>query len=292
MVYKKKSIAPYAYIAPSMLIFGIFIFLPMLASLVLSFTNYSIGNIRFIGLHNYIRLFRDRVFWKALVNTVIYSVLVVSVSMILGLIIASILNEKWFRGSAVFRTILYVPYIVSTVAAAMIWSYMYDSRNGILNFFLSKLGLETQRFLTDKRMALLCLIVMGIWQCMGYCLVVYYSGLKTIPQNLYEAAEIDGAGKARQFQHITIPLLSSTTFFLLIMMTIQSFQVFAQILIMTDGGPVHSTTTLAHQIYINAFRDYNMGYATTQAVVLFLIVLIFAILNFKYGQKGEKTDLE
>lgn len=289
---KKGSITPYLYIAPSFLIYAVFILVPVICSIGLSFTNYNLNRMKFIGINNYLRLLKDRTFLHSVVNTLIYSASVVTINLVLGLVIAAVLNSKWFKGHGLFRAIFYVPYIVSAVASSMIWLYMYDSKVGVINGIFKALRLSSKPWLQDERLALPCLIFMAIWQGMGYCLVVYHSALKAIPMYLYEAAEIDGASRIVQFFKISIPMLSSTTFFLLVMTMISSFQVFAQIMIMTGGGPLDSTTTIAHQVYVNSFTKYSMGYATSQAVVLFLIVLIFTLIFFKVGNKEGDAELD
>lgn len=289
---KKFSIAPYLYIAPSFLIYAVFILIPVVCSIGLSFTNYNLNKMKFIGINNYLRLLKDSTFIRSVGNTLLYSAAVVSINLVLGLVIAAVLNSKWFKGNGLFRAIFYVPYIVSAVASSMIWLYMYDSKVGVVNGILKALGFSSKAWLQDEKLAMPCLIFMAIWQGMGYCLVVYHSALKAIPMYLYEAAEIDGASKVTQFFKISIPMLSSTTFFLLVMTMISSFQVFAQIMIMTGGGPLDSTTTIAHQVYVNSFTKYSMGYATSQAVVLFAIVLIFTLIFFKIGNKEGDAELD
>lgn len=289
---KKGWLAPYLYIAPSFLIYFIFILIPLACAVIFSFTNYKLNNLKFLGLNNYLRLFRDKVFQQALFNTLKYSFFVVLINLALGLVIAAILDQAWFRLGKFCRTIFYVPYIISAIAASMIWLYMYDSTDGVINHVLQALGGRGQDWLLNEHLAMPCLIFMGVWQGMGYCMVVYFSALRGIPRYLYEAAEIDGASKIRQFFSISVPMLSSTTFFLLVMTMISSFQVFAQIVTMTDGGPLNTTTTIAHQVYLNAFQKNYMGYATSQAVVLFLIVLVLTLIFFRYGNKEGDAELD
>lgn len=288
----RRSVSPYLYIAPAFFVYAVFILIPLLCAIVFSFTNYNIQNMKFTGLANYARMLGDRKFHQALLNTLLYSFFVVAVNLVLGLLLAAILGQRWFKGSAFCRSVLYIPYIVSPIAASMIWLYLYDSKVGVINMIMKGLGFSGKSWLLDEKTALPCLIVMGIWQGVGYCMVVYFSALKNIPDYLYEAARIDGASAVTQFFKISIPLLSSTTFFLLVMTMISSFQVFAQIMVMTGGGPLGSTTTIAHQIYENAFVKYSMGYASSQAVVLFAIVLLFTLIFFKYGNKEGDVELD
>lgn len=289
---KKGVLTPYLYIAPSFLIYFIFIIIPVISAVIFSFTNYKLNNLKFVGINNYLRLFRDGIFQKSLVNTLVYSFFVVGINLVLGLVIAAVLSEGWFRLGKFCRTVFYVPYIISAIAASMIWLYMYDSTDGVLNNVMKMCGLRGQSWLLNERLAMPSLIFMGVWQGMGYCMVVYFSAIKGIPRYLYEAAELDGATKIQQFFKISVPMLSSTTFFLLVMTMISSFQVFAQIVTMTDGGPLNSTTTIAHQVYLNAFQKNYMGYATSQAVTLFLIVLVITVLFFRYGNKEGDAELD
>lgn len=289
---KRKSLAPYFFIAPSFLIYLIFVLIPVVCAFVMSFTNYSLNKMKFIGINNYLRLLKDTIFIRSVGNTLIYSVVVVSVNIVLGLVLAAVLNQVWFKGSGVCRAVFYVPYIISTISASMIWLYIYDSKVGVLNAFMKMLGLPAQSWLQNEKLAFPCLILMGIWQGMGYCLTVYFSALRAIPNYLYEAAKIDGATGIDQFFKISVPMLSSTTFFLMVMCMISSFQVFGQIMVMTGGGPLNSTTMIAHQIYVNSFTNYSMGYATSQAVVLFLMVLVLTLLFFRYGNKEGDAELD
>lgn len=289
---RKQSLAAYLFIAPSFLIYLIFVLIPVVSAFVLSFTNYNMSKMKFIGINNYLRLLKDQIFLRSVVNTLIYSAVVVTVNIILGLVLAAILNQVWFKGSGVCRAVFYVPYIISTISASMIWLYIYDSKVGVLNAFMKMLGLPAQSWLQNEKLAFPCLILMGIWQGMGYCLTVYFSALRAIPNYLYEAAKIDGATGIDQFFKISVPMLSSTTFFLMVMCMISSFQVFGQIMVMTGGGPLNSTTMIAHQIYVNSFTNYSMGYATSQAVVLFLMVLVLTLLFFRYGNKEGDAELD
>ncbi|MCI8660779.1 MAG: sugar ABC transporter permease [Lachnospiraceae bacterium] len=289
---KKQSVAAYLFIAPSFIIYLIFVLIPVVCAIFMSLTNYNMSRMKFVGFNNYIRLLKDSVFIRSVGNTVVYSLVVVGVNIILGLVLAAILNQVWFRGSGFCRAVFYVPYIISTIAASMIWLYMYDSKVGVINGIFKIFKIPTQSWLQNEKLALGCLILMGIWQGMGYCLVVYFSALRAIPAYLYEAAEIDGASKIAQFFKISVPMLSSTTFFLLVMCMISSFQVFAQIMVMTGGGPLNSTTMIAHQIYVNSFTNYSMGYATSQAVVLFMIILVLTLVFFKYGNREGDGELD
>lgn len=290
---KKKQfrIGPYLFILPAFLVSFTFIIVPLFISLTYSFTDYNLISKNFVGLANYKKLFTDIAFKRAFVNTLIYTVFVVSINAVLGLVVAAFLNEKWLKGSKFFRTIIYTPYTVSVVAASMIWLYLYNP-NGLLNTIISGLGLKQQLWLDNPKLAMPCLIVMSIWQGMGYCMVMYLAGFQSIPGYLYEAARIDGASKVQMFFKISIPMLAPTTYLTLIMTIMSSFQVFGQVYNMTSGGPAYKTTTLVHQIYMQAFVGWKMGYASTISVVLLVTSMTITLLLFRYGSKDGGAEVD
>ncbi|MCI5700905.1 MAG: sugar ABC transporter permease [Lachnospiraceae bacterium] len=288
---RKFRIGPYLFILPAFLVSFTFIIIPLIISLTYSFTDYNLISKNFIGLGNYKKLFTDIAFKRALVNTLKYTFFVVGINAILGLVVATFLNEKWLRGSKIFRTIIYTPYTVSIVAASMIWLYLYDP-NGLLNVIMSALGLKQQLWLDNPNMAMGCLIVVAIWQGMGYCMVMYLAGYQSIPSYLYEAARIDGASKIQMFFKISIPMLAPTTYLTLIMTIMSSFQVFGQVYNMTGGGPAYRTTTLVHQIYMQAFVGWKMGYASTISVVLLVISMTITLLLFRYGNRDGGAEVD
>jgi ABC-type sugar transport system permease subunit len=173
----------------------------------------------------------------------------------------------------------------------MAWLYIYNPNSGVLNYLIQVFGGSPQNWLLDIKRALWCIIAMGIWSTMGYNMIVFTAGLQGIPEHLYEAARIDGAGVWKQFIHITLPMLAPTTFFLFVMSVIGSFQVFGQVYTMTNGGPMNATTTIVHQIYQNGFEGYKMGYASAQAVFLLFITTTVTLLTFKYGDSGKDREL-
>lgn len=292
MLMKKKSgndNIGYLFLLPNFLIYGLFILVPLLYSVFYSFTNFNLFEWEFVGLRNYKFMFNDDHFIKALMNTAKYTVGSIFISMILGLFLAISLNSDIW-GKKIFRPLFFIPNTVSVIAASMAWLYIYNNNVGILNIFLSSIGLPKRNWLLDIDLALNSIIVVGIWASMGYNMIVYLAGLQTIPGYLYEAARIDGASGIRQFFSITLPMLAPTTFFLFVMGTIRSFQVFGQVYAMTNGGPMNSTTTIVHQIYLNGFEGYKMGYASAQAVFLLIATILITMLTFKYGsQSGEAS---
>ncbi len=271
----------YLFIAPSVLLYAVFVFIPVFWTIGLSFTNYDLRESAFVGLENYANLWRDAVFLKALLNTVRYTLMALVPTMVLGLALALLINRK-FRGRALFRAAFYMPNIVSMVAASLAWMYLY-SEVGIFNMVLRAIGLERVNWLTDPSISMASIVLVSLWASGGYNMLLFLAGLQGIPAHLYEAASIDGANFIQQFVRITIPQLAPTTFFVFVMTCIASFQVFGQVYMMTGGGPDNATTTLAHQVYTNAFQYYKMGYASAMAVVLLAIIMLITAVNFRFG---------
>ncbi len=299
----KDALGAYAFLLPNFLGFMVFTFLPILASLALSLTNWDVlqplSAKNFVGLNNFAELLwfhgeggqlvaNDPDFWKYLWNT-IFLMLGIPLGIAGSLVTAMLLNQK-IRGVTVFRTIYFLPSICSGVAVALLWRWIYNPEYGLLNALLSKLVhmQETPMWLYNPALAKPSLIIMGLWAGIGgmNCLL-YLAGLQGIPQEYYEAADIDGAGSWQKFRHITWKLLSPTTFFIAVMSIIGGFQGgFMQAFLMTSGGPAGSTTTIMYYIYNNAFGGfYRMGYACAIAWVLFVLVLGFTIINWRVGSK-------
>ncbi|BFT70916.1 carbohydrate ABC transporter permease [Paenibacillus sp. P36] len=284
--------AGYAMIAPGYVIYFAFIFIPLLISLYYSFTNYNFySSPSFIGLQNYARLLHDGTFAKAMTNTLVYAIWTIIPQIALGLILAVLLNGRIF-GKVFARASIYVPNVTSMVAVSMIWLWIYDPSLGIMNRVFKTVGLDPVQWLYDPKTAMLAIVIMSIWKSLGYTMIIYLAGLQSIPSSLYEAAHMDGASKLRQFWSVTFPMLKPTTFFILIMTCINSFMVFEQVNILTNGGPMGSTTTVVHQIYLRGFQDFQMGYASAMAMVLFAITLVITIVNFKYGNQGDDLDVD
>lgn len=288
---RSKDRIGYLLIAPSYLIYIIFILIPMVTGIYFSFTNYDMYKTNdFIGLQNYRLLLQDELFIKSIGNTFIYSVSTIIPTMVIGILLAVVLNGN-IPGKGFFKSAMYVPNVTSMVAISMIWLWIYEPSMGILNRMMNWLGLPMRQWLYEPGLAMLCVIIMSIWKGLGYNMIINLAGLQSIPINLYEAAEIDGANKIQQFFRITLPMLRPTTFFLFVTSCINSFNVFEQVNIMTSGGPLNSTTTIVHQIYLQSFRDFRMGYASAMSVVLLLIVIGITLLNFKYGNQGNDLDV-
>jgi len=278
---RREAMAGYMFISPWILGFLIFTLGPMIASLVLSFTDWDLlTHPSYSGLYNYSEMFKnDPRYIQSLKVTFIYSLTSVPLHLISSLLVAILLNQK-IKGSALFRTILYLPSMVSGVANALLWRWMYSPEWGLINWLLGLMGIQGPPWLYSKDWALPALIFMSIWG-LGQTMVIFLAGLKDIPLQLYEAAEIDGANTIQRFRYITLPMLSPVIFFNLIMGIIGSFQAFTTAQVMTGGGPSNATLLYVLYLYENAFLFFKMGYASAQAWVLFLIVVSFSLLVIK-----------
>lgn len=272
----------WSMLMPFMIFFVLFVLYPLLKNVYYSFTNYNLGGTaKFIGLRNYKELFLDEWFLDALKNTAVYAVFSVVFLTGLGLFISVLLNGRSKIVKAA-RTVMIFPYATSMVAVSMIWLYLLDPTIGYVNKLLIALGVSNPpHWLDSPSMALPSLIFINIWKNLGYCMIIYLAGLQNISNELYEAAMLDGAGFLQKHLHITLPQIAPITFFVLVNNCIEAFKTFEQIQIMTQGGPITSTTTVVHQIYQRAFNDFRMGYAAAMSVILFLIILAITLLNFR-----------
>jgi multiple sugar transport system permease protein len=276
----REALDGYIFMSPAILGLLLFWLGPMVASALLSFTQYDmLGNPTWTGLENYRQLMQDELFWKSLRVSAIYSLASVPLVLAVSLLLAVLLNQK-IRGMYFFRSIYYLPTVMSGVAVAMLWRWMFNSEYGVINAFLAKLGIEGPQWLQNERWALPALIMTSLWT-VGGSILIWLAGLQGIPQELYESAEIDGAGRWRRFRHITIPMISHVTFFNLVLGIIGALQVFAEAFVLTGGGPNNSTLLLSLYLYRNAFQYLKMGYASAIAWVMFLIVLMLTLLVFR-----------
>lgn len=281
----KNSLEGYLFIGPWLIGFLIFTLWPMIQSMILSFSSYdAFTPIEFIGFDNFKELFfEDKLFWHTLKVTSIYVLLSVPLKLAVALLVAMILNQK-IRGISFYRTIYYLPSIVGAgVAMSVTWK-MVMSREGYINTVLGYLGMGPFDFLSSPDIALGTLSFMGAWQ-FGSSMVIFLAGLKIIPNELYEAAKVDGSSKLRQFFNITLPLLSPTIFFNLIMGIINAFQVFTQAFVTTQGGPLHATYMYVMHLYKTAFQSFRLGYSSALAWILTLIILGLTVVVFRTSQK-------
>jgi len=284
----RKTTTILSFLLPSFIGFLIFVFAPMIGAVLLSFTNYSGGpRYRFIGLKNYIVAFTSPDFLSYLFVTFKFMIITVLFQIGLGLAFALLLTRP-FKGCGAYRGILYLPNILSSVAVGLAFMFIFEPSSGFMNQFLASVGLPTSKWLASSKSALSVIITIAIWQNFGYYMVLFIGGLQNISRTLYEAAEMDGAGKIKQFLHVTIPGLSPILFYGLTIAIIRGFQVFDYIYIMTGGqqggGPAGSTNVLAFDIYLNAFTFFRFGYASAESVVLMLIILAVTYIQ-SHGQK-------
>jgi multiple sugar transport system permease protein len=281
----RKNWTAYLFLSPWVIIFCIFTLYSVSFSFYLSFHEWNAlePDKPFVGLENYIKLFRDDRFYQALWNTVLFTGFGVPLGMISGLLVALLLNTK-VRGQGLYRTLYYIPVITPLVVSAVIWKWIYQGDYGLLNYYLLKFGLISEKllWLSDPDLAMPALIVMGVWGGTGGVMVLYLAGLQSIPEELYDAAKVDGASGLQRLLHITVPLLAPTTFFVLITSVIGSFQSFAHIYIMTGGGPLRRTTVIGYYLYEKGFRHFEMGYASAMAYVLFGIIFVFTLLQMRF----------
>ncbi|WP_410771371.1 carbohydrate ABC transporter permease [Fontibacillus sp. BL9] len=282
---------PYLFIAPAILLLTVFSILPIIIALVISFTDMDLlgladfSNIHGAGFTNYLGLFKDPVFIKSIVNTGIYVIIGVPLVILFSMAAALLLNygTSWLFNT--FRVVYYLPSITNIVAVAVVWGYLYNSRYGLFNYILSWFGIPGQAWLQDPMLAKLSLILMAVWKAIGLNMIIFLAALQGIPRSYYEAAEIDGATGWKKLRYITIPLLSFATFFVTITTLIGWIQFFEEPLVMTKGGPLNGTMSMALFIYNNGFKLSDFGYAASGSFVLFIIIIIATIVQFLVKRK-------
>ncbi len=273
---------PYLYILPTFLFLFVFTHYPILKTFYLSLFKWNLATpkMKFVGLGNYVQAWSTPLFWQVLQNNVLFAVGTIPISLALALVLALLINQK-VRGLAIYRAALFYPTIIPMAAAAMIWLWILTPSYGLVNFYGKALGLPDIHWLGHSRFALAALILVGIWKRVGYYMVIFLAGLQIIPEHLYEAAILEGASPWQRFWRITLPLLSPTTFFVAIMAVIDSFQAIDQVYLMTQGGPGNNTNLFIFYIYQNAFRFFDMGYASAVSGILFLFLLGLTVLAFR-----------
>ncbi|MFE5244541.1 MULTISPECIES: carbohydrate ABC transporter permease [unclassified Streptomyces] len=276
---RRRRRAGMLMVAPALLHASLWIGLPVVVSVALAFTKYDVLTApEFVGLANFRDMLDDAVFRKSIVNTLLYTFFTVPFGMALGLLVALALHTG-LKARGIFRTAVFLPQVTATVAIALVWLWIYNPGNGLLNALLAFLGIDGPAWLSSTTWALPSVILVGIWQGIGMKMLIYLAALQSLPRELYEAASVDGASKVRQFFSITLPLLKPATFFVLITSMISAFQSFDQIYILTDGGPANSTTMMTYEIYKSAFREFRVGYASAQSLVLFVLLMGFTLVN-------------
>lgn len=285
-VARAEERAAWLFLAPSLVLFATFTAIPVLSAFFISFTQWNLFNeVTWVGLGNYLELAKDEIFAKVLGNTAYFVLISVPVQIALGLACALVLN-RGIKGQSFFRVVYFLPVVTSTVAAALVWAWLFNSNFGLINAGLSLVGVtELPKWMGSTRWAMPAIIIVSIWQNLGYAMVLFLAGLQNIGKDVHDAAALDGATGWDRFWHITLPLLSPTTFFVLVISIIGSFQVFELVLVMTKAGPANATNTLVYYIYQNGFQFYQMGYASAAAMVLFLIVLAFTLVQYKLQRR-------
>ena len=285
---KKASSKSFSYlmVLPAVLLFTLFAVYPFVEGIKLGFYRWDgLSPMTFIGMENYVNILHDEQYWSALKNTFLYAVVTTIAKNLLGLVLAMVMM-KITHGKGFFRTITYMPVTFSYVVCGILWLWIFNPDMGILNNFLTAIGFHNPpMWLSDPEWSKPALIIMRVWQMSGYYMLLFLAGLQTIPETLYEAAEVDGASSWQRFTRITVPMLSNTTFVVVILLIIESFNMFESIFVMTEGGPLGSTSTIMYYIYEQGFMSYNMGYASALAWIFFALILVFTLIQFRFRRE-------
>jgi multiple sugar transport system permease protein/alpha-1,4-digalacturonate transport system permease protein len=282
----RNALIGWSFILPNFLGFALLTLIPVVTLFYLGFTNWNIfGTATWTGLANFERLLGDTTFHVALINTFYYSLLHIPLTFVVSLGLALLLNTK-LRGVAFFRTAAFFPYITSIVAIAVVWNLLFSPQYGPINQFLHVIGVENPpAWLQSATWAMPATVIVSTWRDMGYYMILFLAGLQTVPRELHEAARVDGAGVWQRFWNVTMPCLRPTTFFVTVMLTINSFKIFDLILVMTNGGPGNATLVLSQFIYQTAFVQNQFGYASAASIVLFLICIVVTIIQFLINKR-------
>lgn len=290
---QREARAGWLFAGPAVGLIAVFFFLPVLAGLILSFTDfdiYAIGDpstARMVGFENYARILKNPEFWNALRVTFVYVIVGAPLSVATSLIAALLVSAKLVRFKSLFRVVFFAPVVTTLVAVAIVWRYLYHPKYGLLDYALSRLGLPAVDWLGNPQWALFAIIVLAVWKNFGYNMLIFVAGLQAIPEELYEAARLDGASAWAQFRHVTLPGLAPVTLFVAVTTMIGNFQLFSEPYVMTQGGPLRATTSVVLMMYEEGFRWWRMGMASALAFVLFAIILTSTLLQMRL-QGGEK----
>lgn len=287
-LFDNTNITAITFILPAVLGTFIFIIIPVICSFGLSFAKWDLLHpITFAGLDNYKQIINDAVFWQILLNTIVFALSTSFFGVIIPLILASIINTG-IRGSEFFKTAYFLPFITPMIVFGIVWGWIFDPNIGLLNKII-QLNIN---WLYDTKFAMPAIIIVSVWKLIGYNMIIFLSTLSTISNNLFEAAKIDGANSFQIFKNITVPLLSPTIFFVVIITAISSFQVFDLIYLMTQGGPFNSTNVLVYSIYQNAFEYFNVGKASALAYILFAIILVLTLFQWRIRKKVVYNEID
>jgi multiple sugar transport system permease protein len=288
----RRTGAAWWFVAPALLVITVFFFLPVLAALIMSLTDFDIyaladvHNLRFVGLRNYGRLLETPLFWQAFRNTLYFVIVGVPLSIGASLGAALLLNSRLARFHGFFRTALFAPVVTTLVAVAVIWRYLFNTRYGFLNYALNQIGIRAIDWLGDPHWAMPAIILFAIWKSFGYNMVILLAGLQGIPQELYEAARIDGASAPRQFRYVTLPMLTPIIAMVSILTIAGYFQLFAEPYVMTQGGPLQSTVSVLYFMYEEGFKWWNLGSASAVAFILFLFIFAVTAVQVRVARRG------
>lgn len=287
----QEALTGWLFSAPALIGVSIFMILPFCMSVIFSFTNKMLVQkpgepLDFVFLDNYIKLFTNDLAHKAFLNTLLYAVMVVPTTILLGTLLAVFVNSK-LRGVKIFRTIYFSPQVVTMTVVAVVWAFIFSSgESGLMNSVLQLFGLEPQRWLQDTQWAMFCIAVMYIWQSLGLQMLIVLGGLQYIPEELYEAAYLDGCNSFQKFWRITVPMLKNTLVYVLISTTINTLKLFTQVYVLTNGGPQNATTSVVYLLYKSGFINQQVGYSSAIAVVFFIIVFVISeIQNYVIGKE-------
>jgi multiple sugar transport system permease protein len=283
--------AGWLFIAPAITLIAVFFFLPVGASLLLSITDFDLyavanpSNVRIVGTRNYTDLLQNPTFWLALKNTFYFALIGGPLTVATSLGAALLVNAKAVRFKTFFRTVYFLPFVTTLVAVAIVWRYLYHPQYGFLNYALGAVGIHPIDWLGDPRWAMPAIILLAVWKNFGYNMLIFIAGLQSVPEDLYEAAALDGAGAVRQFWHVTLPNLAPTFFFVGVVTMIGYFQLFAEPYVMTTGGPLGATTSLVLFMYEEGFRWWRLGVAASIAFLLFLIILVWTAIQLRLERR-------
>ncbi len=282
------------FLGPSLIVLAVFFFIPVLAALLMSFSDfdiYSLGNfdyIRFVAFANYTKLFSDPLFWTSLGNTFYFVLAGGPLSVLVSLGAALLLNSPLVKFRSFFRVIYFLPVVTTLVAVSVVWRFIYHPRFGLLNYFIGFFGVQPLDWLGDPHLAMPAIILLSVWKNFGYNMIIFIVGLQAIPLELYESAELEGAGGWNKFRYITIPMLAPTTLFISLVTMIGYFQLFAEPYIMTQGGPLNSTISIVLYMYQQGFRWWSIGYSTAIAFMLFLIIMAGTIIQLQVKKRTQE----
>lgn len=281
------KLAPFLFLLPTIAVLVIFFFIPFFQTLGLSFLDYSNNLYKpdFVGFQNYVEILHNPIFYKVLINTLIYLVVAVPVLVILPLFLAILINRE-LRGLTLYKILIYLPVIVSIVVAAIAFKWLY-AQDGILNYIMQQIHLPAIGWLTDPKYAIYSVILLTIWKGVGYYMMIYLAALMNVPKELYEACDIDGANFFQKHLTVTVPHIMPTIALVTTISSISAMKIFAEIYVMTKGGPVNSTKTIVYYIYEKAFENLDLGYASAMAVILLAIVMVFSLINILCFEKGK-----